>query len=203
MSEAAAALGMVLLAAGESRRLGRPKQLLNTGDKTLVARQAELLLALQPACVVVVTGAEQTAVSEALHGLQVQQVHNANWRDGMGRSIACGVMAMPERVRACLLVLVDQWQLEPADLQMLIAAWQEDPQSAVTAQWTACGGETASGPPVIFPRSLFARLGRLSGEHGARGVLKRHAARLRRVELPHAAADLDQLEDWPETWPRT
>ncbi len=152
---------------------------------------------------VVVTGAEQAAVSEALKGLPVQQVHNTEWRDGMGRSIACGVAAMPERVRACLLVLVDQWQLQLADLQKLITAWQEDPQSAVTAQWTAGDGEIAGGPPVIFPRSLFARLGRLSGERGARGVLKRHAARVQQVDLPHAAADLDHPGDWPETWPRT
>ena len=187
-------LGALLLAAGASRRLGYPKQLLNWEGEAMVTRQARLLLALQPACVVVVTGFAREEVERALAGLDVQLVHNAQWESGMGTSLACGIRAMPERVRGALLMLCDLWKLSEMDLERLATGWQSMPQKAVTAAW-----DGQSGPPVIFPRALFQRLGRLSGEQGARQVLRGFAGGVARVDLPNAAFDLDVESDLPDT----
>ena len=190
-------LGAVLLAAGASRRLGYPKQLLEWEGEALVTRQARLLLAMQPACVVVVTGFAREEVERTLAGLDVQLVHNARWEDGMGASLACGVGAMPERVRGALLMLCDLWKVTGPDLDLLASTWQSDPQKAATAAW-----DGQSGPPVIFPRALFQKLGRLRGEQGARTVLRGFAGGLLKVDLPNAAFDLDVESDLPVTGPQ-
>ena len=132
-------LGTILLAAGSSSRLGQSKQLLDMDGEPLVRRQARLLLSLKPACLVVVTGAEQHAVEQALEGLPVRAVHNPRWADGMGHSLACGIAAMPERVRGALLLLCDQWKITSADLSALSGGWQQEPLSVVMAKWAAAG----------------------------------------------------------------
>ena len=185
-------LGAILLAAGASSRLGYPKQLVELDGQALVVRQARLLIALQPACVVVVTGAAREGVEQALAGLPVNFVHNENWENGMGSSLACGVKAMPERVRGALLLLCDQWRIFEADLEKLVTAWNGTPLQAVTATWD---GKT--GPPVIFQRTLLQRLGKLRGEHGARNLLRGFAGGVVEVTLPNAAYDLDVSSDFP------
>jgi molybdenum cofactor cytidylyltransferase len=192
MAENSQSLGTILLAAGASRRLGQAKQLLEFDGQTLVARQARVLLSLKPACVTVVTGAFSEEVRKALYGLPVEIAHNKDWQQGMGRSIATGIAAMPERVRGVLLMLCDQWKLECDDLQQLIKSWNDDPRSAVSAQW----GDT-SGPPVIFPRADFSRLLRLKGEGGARRVLKRSTGGVVFVNIENAAFDIDTPADLP------
>ena len=156
----------------------------------LVRRQAQLLLKIQPACVVVVTGAVEQEVRQALAGLKVEWAHHQEWSRGMGQSIARGIEAMPERVRGAMLLLCDQWRVDQDDLGKLLDAWAAEPQKAVVAAWDGC-----SGPPVIFPRALFQRLIRLQGDRGARQLLKRYAGGLVRVPVANAAFDLDRPGD--------
>lgn len=190
-------LGAILLAAGSSSRLGQSKQLLEIDGQPLVRRQAGLLLALEPACVVVVSGAEQLEVEQALHGLQVHRVHNPNWQQGMGTSLACGIRAMPERVRGALLLLCDQWRITGEDLQQLVTAWKPGPMRAVSAEWTNEQGHVVAGAPAIFPRALFARLVKLQGDRGAQQILKHHAEGTQRIPLPNAGFDIDLPADLP------
>lgn len=190
MTHTAQSLGAILLAAGGSSRLGRPKQLEVIDGQPLVARQAQLLLHLQPACVVVVTGAVDHEVRQALAGLPLEFVHHADWSRGMGQSIARGIEAMPERVRGALLLLCDQWRIGQDDLESLIETWTREPHKAVVSAW-----DGASGPPVIFPRALFQRLLTLRGDRGARQLLKRYSGGLERVSMPNAKFDLDRPGD--------
>jgi len=190
-------LGAILLAAGSSSRLGQSKQLLEIDGQALVRLQASKLLALKPACVVVVTGAEQQAVEQALQDLPLQCVHNNNWQQGMGSSLACGIAAMPERVRGALLLLCDQWKITTDDLLELTDAWEQSPGSAVMAQWTEESGQTASGPPAVFPRALFFNLVRLRDDRGAQQILKRYSGGVTKVQMPNAGFDIDLKSDLP------
>lgn len=191
-SASRAQLGAILLAAGSSSRLGQPKQLIEIEGDPLVALQARRLMALQPACVVVVTGAEREQVAERLADLPVTLVHNPDWARGMGSSLACGIRAMPERVRAALVLLCDQWRVSGDDLQRLVDAWACDPLSAVVADH----GD-ASGPPAILPRALFERLSRLRGDTGAKRILRRWNGTVEKLSLPRAAPDIDTAGDLP------
>lgn len=185
-------LGAILLAAGKSSRLGQPKQLLEVGGEPLVVRQAKLLLELGAASVVVVAGSDHEKISGLLSTLPVRCVQNPDSVRGMGTSLACGVRAMPERARAALVLLCDQWRLTPGDLQSLVDAWSQDPLSAVLASF-----DGTRGPPAILPRAMFERLTRLTGDSGAKNILKRWKGPVRTLPMERAAADVDIAEDLP------
>jgi CTP:molybdopterin cytidylyltransferase MocA len=192
MPDSAAALGAILLAAGESRRLRKSKQLLEFEGEPLVVRQAKLLAGLNAARVVVVCGAEADAIAPLLADFPVDTVHNPDWRSGMGSSLACGVRAMPERARAALVVLCDQWKLTEDDLRVLVGAWAPNPLAAVVA-----GYNGMSGPPAILPRAMFDRLARLEGDSGAQQILRKWKGEVVTVPLDGAAADIDEPSDVP------
>ncbi len=189
----ASGVGAILLAAGESSRLGRSKQFIEVEGKPLVVRQAALLAGIGFARVVVVTGAECDRVADSLSALSVICEFNPGWEQGMGSSLASGVSAMPERVRAALVMLCDQWKIESADLQRLLSAWSQNPQAAVVSKF-----QDTAGPPAILPRAMFDRLSRLQGDTGARKILRRWKGDVVSVPTPHAATDLDLPRHLPD-----
>jgi molybdenum cofactor cytidylyltransferase len=192
MASEASSIGAILLAAGASTRLGTPKQLVEIEGEPLVVRQARLLLGIGSASVVVVSGANSEAVEAALAKLPVKLVHNPDWRLGMGRSLACGIGAMPERARAALVILCDQWRLDTVDLNRLVKAWAPNPLAAVSASY-----EGIQGVPAILPRAMFERLARLEGDSGARRILRRWKGQVVEIPLENASPDLDRPEDLP------
>jgi len=187
-------LGIVLLAAGPSSRLGQAKQLVEVGGECLVARSARLALSVQPAQVIVVSGCEAERVRAELEGLPVNIVFNRAWASGMGASINCGVRAMAMGVSGVLLMVCDQWRLEATDLERLVAAWSSDPSRIYVACWKE-GAAQVSGPPVIFPGRLVAELKSMQERRGARQLIDRHMDIVEFVEMENAAFDLDRPED--------
>jgi CTP:molybdopterin cytidylyltransferase MocA len=182
-------LHAVLLAAGGSSRLGRAKQLLTYAGEPLVHRGARLLTGITPR-VTVVTGASPDEVGEALSDLDVEHVHNARWREGVGGSLALAARQFEAGTRATLILLCDQYGIESEQLVALSAAWREKPARITAAHW----GERF-GPPVIFPVRFFPRLRRLCGDLGARQLLVEERARVNFVDMPRAALDVDDAAD--------
>jgi molybdenum cofactor cytidylyltransferase len=187
-------LGVVVLAAGPSTRLGRPKQLVRVGSECLVSRSARLALSLNPAFVTVVTGCEADHIEAELEQLPVGVVYNRNWSRGMGASINCGVRSMPKGAEGILIMVCDQWRLEESDLERLFSVWSGDISRIVVASWKE---ETAfvSGPPVIFPRKLIPELKSMQENRGARQLIDRYMDLVDYVEMENAAHDLDRPED--------
>ena len=99
---------------------------------------------------------------------------------------------MPERVRAALVLLADQWRIEPADIEALVSLWTEKPQAAVVSAF-----EDAQGPPAILPRAMFDRLSRLQGDVGARKILRRWKGEVITQPNVRAAPDIDLPSDLP------
>ena len=187
-------LAVLLLAAGPSSRLGQPKQLVEVNGECLVTRSARLALGLRPAEVTVVSGCEADRVSAALEGLPVKMVLNRNWASGMGASINCGARSMAMGMSGVLLMVCDQWRLEAADLERLVAAWADDPSRIYVASWKE-GAAFVSGPPVIFPGRLLSELKSMQEQRGARQLIDRHMEIVEFVEMDNAAFDLDRPED--------
>ena len=181
-------LGGLLLAAGGSERLGKPKQLLQLDGESLLSRTVNLLLA-QISDLVVVTGAFAPAVREQLQNPGVRIEHNEQWQAGMGDSIAAGMRAVSDDRDGVLIMLCDQWRIDRDDLKALIQAWGKDPESIAVASW---GGNL--GPPIIFPNQLLDKLRQLHGPQGAKSLVEQQS-RIRKVEIPNAQFDLDTDED--------
>lgn len=189
-------VGIIVLAAGGSSRMGRPKQLLRLEGETLVRRAADTAVASTCGPVVVVLGAHSDEVRAELEGLPVTIAENPEWEAGMGTSIAVGMAAVeaaaPSAPGAIVIMLCDQPGVTPAHLKALVSAWQRS-GSPVASEY---GG--AIGVPALLPSSLFPDLGRLSGAAGAKSLLR--SCRNDVIAVPFLAGALDI--DTPEEYAR-
>jgi len=179
-------LSILIPAAGASRRLGQPKQLVRYKGKTLIQQTVECAQSLSPAEIIVVTGAGETPIKETLRKYPVRWISNPQWAMGMGHSIAIGARAVDTASAGLMILLCDQWRIRPHDLRGLANTWQPDRERIVCArvQDRCC-------PPVIFPSACFEALGSLEGDRGAQGVLAANPKLLVHVPMANAAFDLD------------
>jgi CTP:molybdopterin cytidylyltransferase MocA len=185
----APAIGAAVLAAGASRRLGRPKQLVSVEGRELVRRMAEV--ALQSGCqpVAVVLGAHATEVGAAVACLPVVCLSNPEWAEGMGSSIrAAAGWASGAALDALMLVLVDQVRLSSGHLCALRAASDQGQGIAASAY------QGVLGAPAIFPRRFFPALQALKGDFGARQLLRGNLP-ITAVNWPAGVYDLDRMAD--------
>lgn len=186
----AAQHALVLLAAGGSRRLGQPKQLLELDGEALVHRAARLGLATAPSAALLVLGAQADAVQAATAGLALQRIHCPDWTEGLGASLRAGLAAVPEHCAGALVLLCDQPALGVAHLQSLVDAWRGQPERAAASAY-----DGVLGVPALLPRGWFAALSHSSGDRGARGLLREHRDEVIAVPAPALARDIDHPDD--------
>lgn len=162
----------IILAAGASRRLGLPAQLVEIGGEPLVRRIAQVALA---ACdrVAVIEGA--VPLGEPLAGVPVEVVRNSGWEEGIASSIRAGIRWASE-ADAAVLLTCDQHELSPSHLRALLAH-----------RFAASRYDGELGIPAVFPRGSFPALLELEGDRGARPLL----ACATPVDWPAGARDLD------------
>ena len=186
--------GLLVLAAGASRRLGENKQLLRLDGETLVRRTARLGLATRPAQALIVLGAAASAVAAEVADLPVATVCCPDWQAGLGASLATGLRALDVDIDGALVVLCDQPGLDAGHLQALLAAWRADPGGAAASAYAG-----VLGVPAVLPRAWFAELAAGRDDRGARDLLRQRATRVALVPAPALAHDLDtpaQRENW-------
>ena len=186
-------IGAIILAAGASRRLGRPKQLVKYAGETLLARAVRLVREAGLARVVVVLGAECEAIAAAVDLSDVRVVRNEDWKQGIASSIHAGLRTLEEvtpDADGALILTCDQPRLSVAHLQALVAAFDAQDGLGITASEYAGG----IGVPAIFPQGMFTELCALSGDKGARTLLK-EARVVMRVDFPGGEVDVDTPED--------
>ncbi|MGI4761457.1 MAG: nucleotidyltransferase family protein [Janthinobacterium lividum] len=185
-----ATVGLLLLAAGSSSRLARPKQLLPYQGQTLLRRAAEVAAASPCRPLVLVTGALHDELLPEIEGLPFHVVRNDNWADGMGSSIAAGLAeletaAEAPRVDAVVVMLCDQPLLTEEVIGQLIVQFQATGQPVVASAYA-----DTKGVPALFSRAVFPQLLDLQGASGARELLQQYA-HLPTVDFPGGATDVD------------
>ena len=186
-------VAIVLLAAGESRRLGEPTQLLELDGVPLLRRAAQAALSSGCRPVVVVTGASAEAVGSVVADLPVRRVLNPDWQGGMGTSIHAGILALDDPgIGAAILALSDQPRVGAGTCERLVRLHREAGQPVVAAEYAG-----TLGVPALFARSLFPDLLTLGPDKGCKGLILRQAPeRLGRLTCPEAEIDIDTPEDW-------
>lgn len=184
-------IAAVVLAAGGSSRLGRPKPLVREGGVSLVRRTVDA--ARDGGCdpVVVVVGGAADRVRVELSGLAVEIVENESWRAGQAGSVRVGVRALAGRdeIDGVMLLVCDQPRLDADVVRRLLAAWDGAIGRRVAARYA-----NVCGVPAVFHREWFDRLQRLSGDRGARDLLRGEPGTVA-VDWPDGAYDVDRPED--------
>ena len=185
-------VGAVILAAGSSSRMGRPKQILQFQGESLIRRAA--LAALGAGCspVVVVTGANAELMRSELDGLNVREVLNSLWETGMASSIRVGVKELADAdVDAAVVMLCDQPHVTADVISDIIAAHRTTGRTIVASTY---GG--SFGVPALFSKEFFAELERLEGAAGAKQVVNRHASLAHFLPFPCGEVDVDTPDDF-------
>lgn len=187
-------MAAVILAAGEARRYGGPKQLLSIDGVPMVRRIASNALAAGLHPVMVVVGSRSEQVVACLDQLDVHAVDNIQWASGMGGSIAAGVRALmmqAAQLQSVMVMLADQPAIRVADLERMLARHAQSPDRIL-----ACQHEGRFSPPCVFPWSYASELASLDARNGAHVLLESHAASVDGFHLPTAFFDVDTPEDY-------
>lgn len=189
-------IAIIVLAAGQSSRLGQMKQLISFKEKSLVEWQLEQALKVSSK-VYCVLGFNANDIKLRIEHLPIHTIINHKFSEGMASSIAVGVSMLPRQTSAVMIMLVDQWQLTSTDLINHISCWQNNNDAIVVAQSIEQSkdmGRENIGPPVIFPQQYFTELKALAGKKGAKPLLEKHHEKLLKVPLAQAFFDLDTPE---------
>ncbi len=192
LAETRAGVAAIVLAAGQSRRMGGPNKLLARFDGApLIRRIAENALASKAGPVIVVTGHRADDIAAALQGLDVSLVHNPDFAEGLATSLRAGLSAVPDEVGGALVLLADMPGITPAIIDRLIDTFATKSAPAIVLP-TVAGKR---GNPVLWARAFFPELMTVTGDTGARHIIARHEEALERVEIGAAAAvDVDTPE---------
>ena len=191
-----AKIGIVLLAAGASERMGTPKQLLKINGISLIRHAVENALDCGCGPVVVVLGANAHLIAPELDGLPIQIVTNQEWNSGMTSSIRCGLSALLAAHRdteSVILFLADQPNVTGTSLRKLTTAHAQCNSQLVAASYSG-----QIGTPALFSRAYFDRLLQVQEQGGAKTILKQNASRVLSIEFPEAVFDLDTPQDFAD-----
>jgi molybdenum cofactor cytidylyltransferase len=188
-------IAAIVLAAGLGTRMRQaPKMLLPLNDgKTLLRHSVENVLALQPSQAIVVVRPDLPELESSLDDLPVRCVPNPRYMEGMGTSLATGVLALDPQTDAVLVVLGDEPHVTGLIFERLVEAFLRERMPVTIPRY----GEQF-GPPTIFAREIFPRLASLEGDTGGRQIVTRQPGLA--CVVPFAAeerpADVDTPEDY-------
>jgi molybdenum cofactor cytidylyltransferase len=185
--------GLIILAAGESSRLGKPKQNLLYGGKTLL--QHAVTTVINSVCdpVIVVLGAYTEIIMPEIGAAPVQIIHNANWHEGMSSSIRLGITELQKTpgINSAIIMLCDQPFVDVELINQLLQQHQQSRKGII-----ACAYNNTLGVPVLFQQKYFAELLALKGHDGAKKLLSAYADDIASVDFPKGAVDIDTMDDY-------
>lgn len=186
----------VVLAAGQSERMGEPKQLLRLGGYTVIERVLASVRSAGVGEVVLVLGASAEAIQTqipvtALEGVKV--VVNNDYAQGMSSSLRSGLGTVGDSMAGALIVLADQPLVRAATIERIIGAYRDSRAEIVVPYY---GGRR--GNPVLLNRPVFAEAMALEGDTGCRAIFGNHAGAILEVTVDDEGVllDLDSPEDY-------
>jgi molybdenum cofactor cytidylyltransferase len=187
----------IIVAAGASRRLGQPKQLLVYGGETLIERAIRLANEAGASPVIAVLGAHRQEILTAIPEGAAECVFNDDWEQGISTSIHAGLTALDASApctQGALILSCDQPRLAAAHLGALIETFIAQPERSIVASAYA----NVLGVPAVFPRAAFPHLLAMRGDKGARALLLQPPCNLIALPFSGGEIDIDRPEDLAE-----
>lgn len=187
-------IGAIILAAGQSRRMGQPKMLLPWGETTVIEHVITTFRNAGIEDILVVTGGAREQVEEAIRKYSVRAIHNNNYASGeMLFSLQHGLAALPDQVEATLIGLGDQPQVQEGTVRQICQAYQEHKYQLVVPSF-----QMRRGHPWLVIRQLWNEILSMQPPQSPRDFLNNHAREIYyvNVDTPSILADLDTPEDY-------
>jgi molybdenum cofactor cytidylyltransferase len=183
----------MILAAGESKRMGKPKLLLPFGDKTIIETIVEKVVSSNVEKTLVILGSDREKIEEKIKNYPAKIVYNRDFRSGMLSSVQCGFKALPEEIRAVLVVLGDQPNISTTVINKLIDAYKSSRKGIVLPFYNK-----ERGHPVLIDVKYREEVENLSPEVGLRGTVYNHPEDILEVdaETPSIFQDIDDESDY-------
>lgn len=186
--------GIIILASGNSSRLGQPKQLLRFNGVSLLKHTLTEALAADLYPCIVVIGAYCDLIRPEIEAMSVQIIENTNWQTGMASGITTGLSAMLNKDKALenlIIAVCDQPFINQQVFKNLHKTQSSTGKGMVASQY-----QTILGTPVLFNRKYFEELEQLTGEEGAKKILKAHADDLASIPFIKGEIDIDTAADY-------
>ena len=187
-------LGLVILAAGKSKRMGFAKQNILFNEKTMLQHLLHEALMTDYLPITVVVGANKREIVPNFDKLPITIVDNPNAEKGMGSSIKMGMVGsyMAEKNLEGLLFMTSDMPLVNTNyLKAMAMALENEPKAAIVA--SKYGGSL--GIPALFRRTVFEDLLTIADEQGAKSIIEKHAKSTFVIDFPEGEIDLDTQED--------
>jgi molybdenum cofactor cytidylyltransferase len=183
----------VILAAGESRRMGTSKLLLPFGKKTMIETIVDEALRSKSNKTLVVLGAEKEKIERILSNRDVDKVVNTRYQEGMLSSVQAGLDALTDEVQAVLVCLGDQPYIPFTILDRLIDAYKETKKGIILPTY-----RKQRGHPVLIDTKYKPEIKQISPETGLRALMCNHPQDVLEVEVdtPQILKDIDKPEDY-------
>ena len=187
-------IGAVILAAGESSRFGRPKQLVQFRGKSLVRRVVDAAKDASCSVIVVVLGSKREQIERELKETDAIVAENRDWRRGIGSSIRVGVESAVNQapdIEAIVLLTCDQPFVKTDTIERLIVMREKTKKAIVASSYS----ETL-GVPALFDRSCFQELLTLPDDSGAKSIILSNHERVAELLFPEGKIDIDTAADY-------
>lgn len=185
--------GIILLAAGESKRFGSPKQLAEYKDKTLLQHAIDEAAKVDKAAVCVVLGAHKEDILAKHKTEHIIAGINEDWQSGMASSIQTGLHRLLQNytdLRGCIIAVSDQPFLKSRVFEQLIEKQEETGAGIVASAYAG-----TLGTPVYLDKKYFDELMALKGNDGAKQMLEIYKEDLSQIDFEQGEIDIDTPED--------
>jgi len=188
-------IAILVLAAGGSSRMGRPKQLLKWKHTTLIGHAIETVKQLDILKTVVVLGANHDKIKPVVEQHQIEILINKHWESGLGNSLAYGISSILEstiNLDGVIIMLADQPLIDVAFLNVILNNFEIGKQQIIASVYK----EDKRGVPVLFDAVYFKELSQLIDDKGAKSILQKYTNRVISVDAKELVSDIDTLEDY-------
>lgn len=180
---------ILILAAGSSSRMGKPKQLLPFKSTTLLGNVIEQAKNSKADTIFCVLGAKEQIIKASISSYEIELISNTNFKDGLSSSIVVGMKHLKDLFDNILIMLADQPNVNSTYLNKLMKISEENPSKIIASNY-----QNKKGVPAVFPKQYFQQLLNLQGDKGAKEFLNNQTDIIKMA--PFNLTDIDTKEDY-------